>query len=195
VHKRQYPGVVDPPNDLEARKALVAITTGDRLALTNLYLSYYGILANFVSLVLGCESRVADVINETFVTIWEKARGFPFESKVSVWIFSIAYGHAANFVRWHTTRELAQRERACEGLAREPRTPIDMRGSFLRTLGQLPTEQRVVLMLCYRMGYSVREIAVITDSPVETVELRMLQGRGQLRRYLPALCNGRCRFQ
>jgi RNA polymerase sigma-70 factor (ECF subfamily) len=195
VHKRQYPGVVDPPNDLEAREMLVAITAGDRLALTNLYLSYYGILANFLSQVLGCESHVADVINETFVTIWERARGFRFESKVSVWIFSIAYGHASNLVRRHTTRELVQRERGCEGQAGEPRTPIEMRGSFLRTLGRLPTEQRVVLTLCYRMRYSVREIAVITDSPLETVELRMLQGRRQLRRYLPALGNGRCRFQ
>jgi DNA-directed RNA polymerase specialized sigma24 family protein len=32
------------------------------------------------------------------------------------------------------------------------------------------------------MGYSVQEIALITDSQVETVELRMFEARGQLRR-------------
>jgi RNA polymerase sigma-70 factor (ECF subfamily) len=179
VHKRQYPGGVDPPNDLEARKMLVAITSGDRMALSNLYMSYYGILAHFLSQVLGCDSHVADVINDTFMTIWERARAFQFESKVSVWILRIAYGHASNFVRWHTTRELSQREGS---QARAPRTRIEMRRPFLRALGRLPAEQRVVLTLCYRMGYSVQEIALITDSPVETVELRMSQGRQRLRR-------------
>jgi DNA-directed RNA polymerase specialized sigma24 family protein len=37
------------------------------------------------------------------------------------------------------------------------------------------------------MGYSPQEIAFITDSQVETVELRMDQARGQLRRYLTTL--------
>jgi len=37
------------------------------------------------------------------------------------------------------------------------------------------------------MGYSVREIALITDSQLETVELRMFQARGQLLPYLTTL--------
>jgi RNA polymerase sigma-70 factor (ECF subfamily) len=178
------PYLIDSPNDLEARKMLVAIASGDRMALGNLYTSYYGILAHFLSQVLGCDSRVTDVIDDTFMTIWEKARGFPDELKVSVWIFSIAHSHASNSAGWHATRELAQREGECEGRPCEPRTLIEMRRSFLRALGRLPAEQRVVLTLCYRMGYSAREIALITDSPVETVELRMSQARQRLRRYL-----------
>jgi RNA polymerase sigma-70 factor (ECF subfamily) len=176
--------LIDSLNDLEARKMLVAITSGDRMALSNLYMSYYGVLAHFLSQVLGYDSHVADVIDDTFMTIWERARGFQFESKVSVWIFGIAHSHATRFLRWHTTRESARREGEFEGRSREPRTPIEMRPSFLRALERLPAEQRVVLTLCYRMGYSAREIALITDSAVETVELRMVQGRQRLRRYL-----------
>jgi len=37
------------------------------------------------------------------------------------------------------------------------------------------------------MGYSVREIALITDSQDETVERLMFQARGQLIRYLTTL--------
>jgi hypothetical protein len=40
VHERQTPGSIDSPNDLEAREMLVAITSGDRSALSNLYTSY-----------------------------------------------------------------------------------------------------------------------------------------------------------
>jgi RNA polymerase sigma-70 factor (ECF subfamily) len=163
---------------------LVAITSGDRTALSNLYMSYYGILAHFLSQVLGCDSHVADVINDTFMIIWERAGRFQFESKVSVWILGIAYSHASRFVRRHTTREWARREGEFAGRSSEPRTPVEMRRSFPRALGRLPTELRVVLTLCYRMGYSAREIASITGSHVDTVHLRMSQGRQRLRRYL-----------
>jgi RNA polymerase sigma factor (sigma-70 family) len=178
VHERQTPGLIDPPNDLEARRLVVAITSGDRSALTNLYISYYGCLAHFLSQFLGSDNRVADVINDTFITVWETARVFPFESKVSVWIFCIAHRHASRFVR--------HRDRQFEGQPLEPRTEIKMHRPLLSALQRLPTEQRVVLTLCYRMGYSAREIALITDSQVETVELRVFQARGQLLRYLTA---------
>jgi len=182
VHKRQMPGLINQPNDLEGRKMLDAITSGDRAALTNLYMTYYGHLAHFLSQFIGSDNGVGDVINDTFVTIWETARGFPFESKVSVWIFRIAHRHASRFVGGDTPRRLAYCDR--EGQLRDPGTETKAKRPLLLALQRLPTEQRVVLTLCYRMGYSAREIALITNSQVETVELRMFQARGQLLRYL-----------
>jgi RNA polymerase sigma-70 factor, ECF subfamily len=187
VHERQTPGLIDPPNDLEARKTLVAITSGDRSALTNLYMSYYGCLAHFLSQLMGSDNRVGDVINDTFMTIWERAGGFQFESTVSVWIFRIAHRHASRFVRCHTPRGSAHCDRQVEGQPREPGTGTKTHRPVSWALQRLPAEQRVVLTLCYKMGYSVREIALITDSQVESVELRMFQARGQLRRYLTTL--------
>jgi RNA polymerase sigma factor (sigma-70 family) len=184
VHEPQTPGLIGPPNDLEARKMLVAITSGDRSALTNLYMSYYGCLAHFLSQFIGSDNRVGDVINDTFMTIWETARGFPFESKVSVWIFRIAHRHASRFVRCHTPRGLAHRDRAFERQPREAGIETKTHRPLLWALQRLPTEQRVILTLCYRMGYSASEIALITDSQVEIVELRVFQARGQLLRYL-----------
>jgi RNA polymerase sigma-70 factor (ECF subfamily) len=174
----------ESPTDVEARKMLIAITSGDRAALSNLYMSYCGILAHYLSQVLGCDCRVSGVINDTFMSIWERARNFKFESRVSVWILSVAHGHASRVARWHTTRGSARCEAEFEGPPHEPGTPTEMHRSFLQVLGRLPSEHRAVLMLCYRMGYSVREIASITDSTVETVDLRMWQARQQLLRYL-----------
>ena len=182
VHERQTPGLIDLPNDLEARKVLDAITSGNRSALTNLYISYYGYVAYFLSQFIGSDNGVGDVVNDTFMTIWETARGLPFESKVSVWIFRIAHQHASRFVGCHAPCRLANCER--EGQLRDPATETKTHRPLLVALRRLPTEQRVVLTLCYRMGYSAREIAFITDSQVATVELRMSQARGLLRQYL-----------
>jgi RNA polymerase sigma factor (sigma-70 family) len=183
VRERQTPGLIDPPNDLEARKMLVAVTCGDRSALTNLYMSYYGCLAHFLSQFMGSDNRVGDVINDTFMTIWETARGFSFESKVSVWIFRIAHRHASTFVRCPTPGGLAHCDRQSNGQPGGAGAETKSHRPLLLALQRLPSQQRVVLTLCYRMGYSASEIALITDSKVETVELRMFQAREQLLRY------------
>jgi RNA polymerase sigma-70 factor (ECF subfamily) len=185
VHERQTSGLIGPPNDLEARKMLDAITSGDRSALNNLYMSYYGYLAYFLSQFIGSHDGVEDVVNDTFMTIWETARGCRIESKVSVWILRIAHRHASRFVGCHAPPQLAYHDR--KGQLRDHGRDTEAHRALLLALRRLPTEQRVVLTLCYRMGYSAREIALITDSKVETVELRMFQARGQLRRYLSTL--------
>jgi RNA polymerase sigma-70 factor (ECF subfamily) len=183
--RRGYPSWLrDSPNDVEARKMLIAIASGDRAALGSLYMSYYGILAHYLSQVLGRDCRVSNVINDTFVTVWESARDFKFESRVSVWIFRVAHGHASRMARWRTTRGSARLEGEFEGRLDEPGTATETHRSFLQILERLPSEHRAVLMLCYRMGYSVREIASITYSPVETVDLRIWEARQQLLRYL-----------
>jgi RNA polymerase sigma-70 factor (ECF subfamily) len=180
VHERQTSGLIGPPNDLEARKMLDAITSGDRSALTHLYMSYYGYLAHFLSQFIGSDNAVGDVVNDTFMTIWMTARRFPLESKVSVWILHIVHRHAFRFVGCDSPRRLAYCDR--EGRLRGPGTATETHRPLLLALQRLPTEQRVVLTLCYRMGYSAQEIALITDSRVETVELRMFQARGRLLR-------------
>jgi RNA polymerase sigma-70 factor, ECF subfamily len=182
LHERETSALAGPPNDLEARKMLEAITSGDRSALSSLYVRYYGYLAHFLSQFIGSDVGVGDLVNDTFMTIWETARELPFESKVSVWILHIAHRHASGFVGCHTPRRLARRDR--EEQLRDPGTETEAHRPLLWALRRLPAEQRVVLTLCYRMGYSAREIALITDSLVQTVELRMFQARGELLRYV-----------
>ena len=54
-------------------------------------------------------------------------------------------------------------------------------------LNCLTVEHRLTLQLAYTMGYSLEEIAAITDSPVGTVKARMFHARRKLREYLPAI--------
>jgi RNA polymerase sigma factor (sigma-70 family) len=181
VHERQSNDLIARPNEFQLRKMLTAITCGDRSALSNLYMSYYACLADFVSQLLEADDRVEDVIIDTFMTIWETAREIPFEAKTSVWFFRIARRHAQKFVRCRASRASAHRNREFQ---RRPRELGIQRGT-LRTLSgalqYLPAEQRVVLTLCYKMGFSVREIAFITESQDETVKLQMSLARGNFR--------------
>lgn len=161
---------------------LVAITRGDRTALTRLYTRYYGCLAHFLSQFIGSDDRIQDVINDAFTTIWETACGISIESKPSVCFFRIAHRHALKFARCDAPLGPARYDREYHGRTWEAETETKTKLPLLWPLHGLPAEHRVVLVLCYRMAFSVQEIAFITDSQDETVRLRMSQAREQLRR-------------
>jgi RNA polymerase sigma factor (sigma-70 family) len=186
VNSGPHSSTIDSSNGLEEAKLLAAISCGDRTALSNLYEGYYAHLSRFLSPLLGSEKAVEEVINDTFVTIVDKAPAFRSESRLSVWIFRIAHGHASRMPQWYTAREVAQTEVECERPTAGARTQTDLRASLVWSLGQLCTEQRVVLMLCYQMGFSAREIGWVTDSPIVAVRQSMWHARRQLQPYFVA---------
>jgi RNA polymerase sigma factor (sigma-70 family) len=185
VHEPQSNDLVGQPDEFQVRKMLTAITRGDRSALSNLYMSYYACLADFVSQFVEVDDRIEEVIIDTFMTIWETAREIPFEAKISVWFFRIARRHALKFVRRRAPRASAQRDQEFRRPG-EPSTQRQTLATLSEALQCLPAEQRVVLMLCYKMRFSVREIAFISESQEEIIKLTMSQASRQLRRCLMA---------
>jgi RNA polymerase sigma factor (sigma-70 family) len=183
VHEPHSNDLVSQPDEFQVRKMITAITRGDRSALSDLYMSYYACLADFVSQFVEVDDRVEEVIIDTFMTIWETAREIPFEAKISVWLFRIARRHALKFERCRAPHASAQRDQElrCPGA---PRTQRQTLGTLSEALRCLPAEQRVVLMLCYKMRFSVREIAFINESQDEIINLTMSQASRQLRQCL-----------
>ena len=56
------------------------------------YRSYHARLHRFIGLITPHSSIVEEVLNDTMLVIWNRAATFNGQSKVSTWVFSIAYG-------------------------------------------------------------------------------------------------------
>jgi RNA polymerase sigma-70 factor (ECF subfamily) len=120
--------------------------------------------------------------------VWQHAGDFRGASRVSTWIFGIAYRCALNCLRRSaarsrvTTGELEGQEGFTEDATRatEQQQLLDF------GLARLPAEQRLVLVLAYRMEYSCAEIAAIIECPVNTVKTRMFHARRKLHQILSA---------
>src|ERR1700691_2849398 len=78
---------------------LVAIAAGDRRALEELYLSFHRRLARFLSRFTPRYENVEEIINDTFMVVWQSAKDFRYASQVSTWIIGIAYRTALKSVR------------------------------------------------------------------------------------------------
>jgi RNA polymerase sigma-70 factor, ECF subfamily len=174
-----------------AREAelITRIAAGDRKAFEELYSLYHRRLARFLTRLTRHFDVAEEIINDTFLIVWRKARDFRGESQPSTWILGIAYRRARNAFR-SATRITAGEN--LEGLlppltSNEPMHAEELRDWLLQALVQLPAEQRLAVELCYELGYSCEEIATIMNCPVNTVKTRLFHARAKLQKLLPAL--------
>ncbi len=178
-------GTRENPHHRDAQ-LVEAIGRGDRAALDELYLCYHRRLARFLSRISARYENVEEIINDTFMAVWQGAAQFRGASRVSTWIIGIAYRIALKSLR-----------RGTDGLLRadigdripeestDPMAVTELRDWIADALKHLPLEQRLTLELAYHLGHSVEEIAEITECPIGTVKARMFHAREKLRRQLP----------
>lgn len=170
------------------RHLLHRISCADRDAFERLFLDYHKRLVRFLCRVIRRDEDLEEVINDTFLIVWRRAGDFRGASRVSTWIFGIAYRCALKAIRRSTIRSraaalvLQHGEPIVEDAAKrtEDRQLLDL------GLSRLPPEQRLVFTLAYCMDYSCEEIAAIVECPVNTVKSRMWQARRKLRTIICA---------
>jgi RNA polymerase sigma-70 factor (ECF subfamily) len=166
---------------------LVAVAAGNRRALEELYLGYHRRLARFLSRFTPRYENVEEIINDTFMVVWQSAKDFRYASQVSTWIIGIAYRTALKSVRRQKNHTAARNLDDYPEQTVDPTSDTEVQDWLKHGLSQLPVEQRLTLELAYHMGHSLEEIAAITECPVGTVKARMFHAREKLRQYLASL--------
>ncbi|MGD9602958.1 MAG: RNA polymerase sigma factor [Gammaproteobacteria bacterium] len=179
------------PGDDADLRSLARIQEGDRAEFNELYRRYYPRLMDFLGRVVSQRELAEEVVNDTMYTVWTAGSSFAGRSKVSTWIFGIAYKKALK----RLSRDRRQQAESLDETA-EFATETDLvgetdvarlRGALDRALAKLSPAHRSVVELTYLMDCSYEEIADIVGCPVNTVKTRMFHARAHLRRLLGAL--------
>jgi RNA polymerase sigma-70 factor, ECF subfamily len=170
------------------RELLKRIGLRDRKALHELYDLHYQRLARFLRRMTRRHDLVDEVVNDTFMVVWQQTAGFRGDSLVSTWIMGIAYRRCLNLLRTEERAHKHTEPQTTEELhVRDPADQCDLVELMGRALESLSDDQRAVLQLTYYLGHSCSEIAVIMDCPINTVKTRMFHARNKLRSLVPAL--------
>ena len=156
-------------------------------AFEDLYRSYRNRLARFLFKLVHRPHLVEEIMNDTLMVVWDRAEAFNGESKLSTWIFAIAYRKSMKALRSY--QDPVDDKNAEERISLDP-SPEDefgfqrTRALLMQAIGELSPEHRAVVDFTYfhEMGY--QEIAEIMSCPVGTVKTRMFHARRQLRRRL-----------
>ena len=166
---------------------LSAIVAGDRRALKVLYLGYQQRLARFLLRFTQCRENIEEIINDTFMVVWRNADDFRGASQVSSWIFGIAYRTALKSIRRQKKHTAARSFYEWLVQTVDPVLETEVQDWVMHGLNRLPDEQLLAGEPPCHMGYSLLEIADITDAPIGTVKARMFLARQKLRQQLPTL--------
>jgi RNA polymerase sigma-70 factor (ECF subfamily) len=159
----------------------------DLRAFESLYRRYHPRLSRFLTHLLRRPHLVEEVLNDTMMVVWNRPHSYNGASRLSTWIFAIAYRKALKALRrYDDPLEDLQTESRASG---EPGPEIQLgrrqtREALLGAMSELSPDHRAVVDLTYfhEMGY--REIAEVMDCPVDTVKTRMFYARRHLKRVL-----------
>ncbi|MEO1112434.1 MAG: RNA polymerase sigma factor [Pseudomonadota bacterium] len=171
-----------PPDDLQL---LSAVTRGDERAFKTIHQRHVVKLTTFAHRVTGDRGAAEEVANDTFLVIWRSSASFQKRSKVSTWMFAIAYRIAKK-----KRQKLALRQRdldidECAVSDTQDMAALTIqRRDILKALDRLKPELRAVIELTYFQGYLYSEIAEMLGCPVGTVKTRILRAKEQLRHLL-----------
>lgn len=142
----------------------------------------------------GSEDEALDATQEIFLRVWKGLGGFRGESKLSTWVFQIAW----NYLRRERRRKgrmpsfLSTDERSMAGtvlVLEEKRAGPERKLGAVedlhrveKALTALSEEYRVVLALRDGEDLSYQEISDVLDIPIGTVRSRIARARMKLRK-------------
>lgn len=172
--------------DEEEMGLVVAVRARDLRAFEQLYRRYQPRLARFVGTLVRRAPLVEEVVNDTLMVLWQKAADFTGASRLSTWLFAIAYRKA---VRARTRDEEPVDDAGLADLpdAAAPDAALSQdrtHNALRRAMAGLSAEHRAVVDLTYFHEIGYREIAEILGCPVDTVKTRMFHARRHLRRAM-----------
>jgi len=192
------PSAVVAGSGLDDRALVARVTEGDGGALEALYERYGRACYSLARRILVDEQLAQDAVQEVFLTVWRDASRFDAaRGGFSSWLLSMTHHKAVDAVRREENlRKRRTSDDTLEVRADEAPAVDDAVWSLLRrqrvreVLQTLPEPQREALTLAYFGGYTQREIAGLTATPLGTVKTRMLAGMRRMAGSLEGLSNG-----
>jgi RNA polymerase sigma-70 factor (ECF subfamily) len=182
----------------EERRLVAAGQRGDVESFNALVRLYEGRVYNLCYRMLGDPDSAADAAQDAFLSAFRNLRSFRGGSFRS-WMLRIATNACYDTLRQRKRRpavsldiEADDEDSAPLQIADTGETPTDfalrreLAAAIERGLGELPEDQRVVLILSDIEGLAYDEIAQITNTNLGTVKSRLSRGRARLRDVLRA---------
>ncbi|MGA2138799.1 MAG: RNA polymerase sigma factor [Verrucomicrobiia bacterium] len=135
------------------------------------------------------EQASLDLVQETFINAFRYLGTLRDDEKFGGWLFSIA--HQKCLQQWRRqSRQAELQEELANAPTADDDNPLDLlireeqEAEFMKLLPRLPLAQRSALLLHFVEGFSLEEIARITDTEVGTVKSRLHYAKRALRKLL-----------
>lgn len=148
---------------------------GDRAAFNKLYAMHWKKLFSIAYQALGSADDAKDIVQDTFVKVWDKREQLDTSCQVSGFLFTILKNNIINYLK----KELSRKKRlqnAFGNREEKDHSPEDhYEASQLsvlleREINQLPPKMRHILVLSRNKNMAIKEIATALNIAPQTVK-------------------------
>ena len=144
------------------------------------------------SLVMGIVRQhelAEEVAQDVFVSAYKALRKFRKASSFSTWLYRIAYNRAITETRkrnyrYHTFEDQLEKAASLNEMEEDKVMDEGQKKLLEQALDQLPSEDKLIIMLYYFEEHSVEEISKSAGISVSNVKVRLFRLRNKLRDIL-----------
>jgi RNA polymerase sigma factor (sigma-70 family) len=172
---------------------VLASRQGDREAFGKIVRRYQAMITGLIYAACGDLQRSEELAQDTFVSAWKSLSGLRDPSKLPAWLCQVARHRLLD----HSRSEARRTERLTQAFhhREDPSTPPpdehllnnEERELLWKTLREIAQPYRETLVLYYRQGKSVSDVALAMETTEANVRQRLTRGREMLREQVAAM--------
>lgn len=162
------------------------LSYGNDSALDTLVFRYHKLLYGYAYRLLQDERLAEDIVQETFLKIYQQAQKGYVPQQFKPWMYRIATNSCKDYWRKASTKREQYTDKSLEEKGQVHHI-IDRqleRRWMIDALNQLSFEYRSVLYLRFYQDLKYAEIALTLDIPINTVKVRLTRGLKYLEKIL-----------
>jgi RNA polymerase sigma-70 factor (ECF subfamily) len=183
------PGATSTPDE----RAYARIAAGDAASLRRLFSRHAPLAVAIIAHLVG-RSQAQDIVQETFLLLWNRRWHTPDEDSVQTWVLGTAHSRALEMIREGEVPPRPPTAGALRTIVDAGALPRSKADAFtlarqavvLKELMALPVDERTTIELMYFRGLSRRQIAERLDVPLSEIRRRSAAGLERLERSLRA---------
>ena len=164
----------------EDRKVIERVLAGDSEAFNLLIRHWERPIYNFIVRLIGDRDEAMDLSQDCFMKAYRELRTLKDRDRFSSWLYRIAHNACLSRLRKNHGKTWVE----LDPEAGQAHAPLENRLAVEKALGQLPPDQREVVILKVFQDLKFEEIAMIQDAPISTVKSRLYMAFDKLRSIL-----------
>ena len=163
---------------MENRDLYNGLVNGDKIVIDKIYKLYHKKIFNFAVSFLKDEDVALDVVQETFIKLWEQRKSLKKDTNIESYIFTVTKNAVLSIFRKYSTEQkyldYLRYKIVSNTSGSEEVTSFDfLQEHYDSLLQQLPAKRREVFELSRKKGLSNKEIAKLKGISIKTVENQM----------------------
>jgi RNA polymerase sigma-70 factor (ECF subfamily) len=173
-----------------------SLKKGDPSAFKDVFRLLYPRLKGYCKLFVSDDNKAEDLIQETFITLWEKRHSIKTDRSIESYLFVILRNNCLNFLRNEKLEKTTSSVDIEEVSELQYLYQIDFLGkeeksleeqlveSFQVAVDELPDKMKQVFKLCKIEGRKQKEVAEEMGISIKMVEKHIAKAKEQIRKKL-----------